>query len=64
MFLTEKLHISNRQTVLVCRSSYIYGSGQLPGYLHPVDSRMLCLPRGKRGLGIDKFVIEFFAIFR
>ena len=30
---------------MACQFPYACGSGQLLGSLHPVDSRMLCLPR-------------------
>ena len=33
------------KVVMACQFSYVCGSGQLPGSLHPADSRMLCLPR-------------------
>ena len=44
MSLTEKC-LNFWQVVMTCQFSYVCGSGQLPGFLHPVDSRMLCLPQ-------------------
>ena len=38
---------------MICQFFLCCGSGQLPGYLHPVDSQMLCLPQ------IEKMRVSF-----
>jgi len=48
MFLTEKYVGALPEGRLTFRF-FVVGLGNLPGFLHPVNSRMLCLPQTKMG---------------